>query len=63
MVYVKYDEARVPWDIKPAWYQCSTIEEAVRYARAVIAKGGYFKLRIEAEDGHTLYTEAQIPRG
>ena len=60
MAYVAYEHAITPEGVVPVRQFAPTLEKALAAAAAVIDRGGFFNLRIEAEDGHTLFSEAEI---
>jgi hypothetical protein len=62
MAYVAYDHALTPDKdrVVPVKQFAPTLEKALAAADAVIAAGGFFNLRIEAEDGHTIFSEAEL---
>ena len=62
MAYVAYDHALTPDKdrVVPVRQFAPTLEKALAAADAVIAGGGFFNLRIEAEDGHTIFSEAEL---
>ena len=62
MAYVAYDLAITPEgnQVVPVRQFAPTLEKALAAADAVIDRGGFFNLRIEAEDGHTIFSETEI---
>ena len=62
MAYVAYDLALTPDKDKivPVRQFAPTLRNALAAADAVIAHGGCFNLRIEAADGHTVFSEAEL---
>jgi hypothetical protein len=62
MAYVAYEHALPPdkGGVVPVRQFAPTLAKALAAADAVIAAGGFFNLRIEAEDGHTLFSEAEL---
>lgn len=62
MAYVTYDLALTPDEsrVVPVKQFAPTLQKALAAAGEVLAQGGFFNLRVEAEDGHTLFNEAEI---
>jgi hypothetical protein len=62
MAHVAYDLmiAREGNQVVPVRQFAPTLEKALAAADAVIDRGNFFNLRIEAEDGHTIFSEAEI---
>ena len=62
MAYVVYEHAVTPEANRavPVRQFAPTLEKALAAADAIIDRGRFFNLRIEAEDGHTIFSEAEI---
>ena len=62
MAYVAYEHALTPEKsrVVPVRQFAPTLAKALAAADAIIAQGGFFNLRVEAEDGHTIFGEAEL---
>jgi hypothetical protein len=62
MAYVAYEHAVTPDKsrVVPVKQFAPTLQKALAAADAVLAQGGCFNLRVEADDGHTIFSEADI---
>jgi hypothetical protein len=60
--YLAYDCALTPGAVIPVKQFVPAVDSALTVADDIITRGSYFNLRIEAEDGHTLYSEDEIRR-
>ena len=62
MAYVVYEHAVTPEANRavPVRQFAPTLEKALAAADAIIDRGRFFNLRIEAEDGHAIFSEAEL---
>ncbi|MGH7046890.1 MAG: hypothetical protein ACREE2_10960 [Stellaceae bacterium] len=62
MPYVAYECALTPDQsrVVPVKQFTPTLQTALRDADAVVTAGGFFNLRIEADDGHLVFSEDEI---
>ena len=62
MAYVAYDHALTPDKSKivPVKQYAPTLQKALAAADAVMAQGGFFNLRVEADNGHIIFGEADL---